>query len=188
VSKIALYFFDNQDAPRVLDTDAHPAGKLWKIGRGHGSDISFGYPAISRTHAALRCRNLGIDDLSQWEIMAVGANPSYRSHSGGADVVLPRNEWVPLEDGDRLWFVVRDSGFLVTTEIDETLEIDTEEDDITECGPPPGASPPPAPEPPQSEWVALAKIILNGPEGIPNALWWVFLLLVGLAIAILKYG
>lgn len=188
MAKIALYFFDNQDAPRVLDTDSHPGGKLWKIGRGAGSDISFAHPAISRTHAALRCRNLGIDDLSQWEIMAVGVNPSYRSASGEGDSTLPRNLWVALEDGDRLWFVVRDCGFLITTEIDETLELDTEEDEITEVGPAPAPAPPPERSPEPDTWVSLARVILNGPDGIPDALWWCFLAVVALVVLVLKYG
>jgi hypothetical protein len=194
VSKIALYFSEDQEFPRILDTDHHPIAKIWRIGRSPACDITFNNPAISRTHAALRCRDLGVDDLAVWEIMAVGLNPTYRAPSGQDGAELARNEWTALEDGDRLWFVDRGYGFLCTTEIDETLEVERQqalEEDATAGGPAAPPALPPAPEHPAT-WASVVKdlalIILNGPEGFPNWLWWLILAVCVMLYVVIKYG
>ena len=193
MAKLALYFNDNQDQlPRILDTDAHVIGKIWKIGRLSTCDIVFSHAAISKIHAALQCREV-LDDFTLWEIMAVGKNPIYRLRSDGTSQHLPQNEWIPLEDGDRIFFVLQEFAFTCTTAIDETLEKIQEEllDDEPETAGKTKAQVTTQSAQPET-WPSVVKeiglAVLNGPDGCPDWLWWLFLALCLMAYVVLKYG
>jgi len=187
MAKLALYFFENNDFPRILDADEASDRAVWKIGRNPLCEISFNYPYLSREHAAIRCRQI-IAGQYVWEILHFGRHPSYRMESDDSSTPLKKGEWTEIDDGDRFFFVDRNCGFLATTNIDETLEQDWEDlgpDTVNETIKAALATPPATPEI-DNMWEGIYHTLLSLKD-VPTHRLIIYglLFLAGLALVLL---
>jgi len=209
--RLALYFLDNDETPRKLDTQSAPdldeeGCPLWTVGRRRVSDthgkspshIYFDKQTISREHAFIRC--IEKHQRVRWQIKHVGTNRTFRKDADLPEselpVELPYGEWVDLNDEDEVYFVHRDLGFIVATSEDTFTEGNfLADDDEPTIGRPRIKEPEPVGETGRTLWDFLSELapaIMNGPKGLSNWLWWLILFLGGLALSLLivwlKYG
>lgn len=184
---LALYFNENDTHPRLLKEKAE---QVWIVGRPTTSncpDISFNVGEISKIQAAIRC----VDDGSflSWQIKHRGRNKTYRVRQGKTDSLV-YDMWLPIEDGDRYYFVSPSHAFTVTSDVDETLsgepfqipEVETDDRDRTVNQTIEDAIA--AAKQSNSSWASVAQFILTGPKTCKDWVWWLFLAAVGTAIAI----
>lgn len=171
--KLALY--QGNSDPQIL---TYVPGKTWCIGRSPTAELRINDPAVSRAHCLLEAKPLG-GDVVGWFVKHIGSNPT-RLIRGLQNQVLPAGEWVLVRDGDALQLVSPANQFLLTCDIDDTLEVHI---------PPPTELPPPPANLPQGlNWPDVAAAILQGPPGFPPWLWWLLLSAIALVGVILWLG
>ena len=186
---LALYFNDDEsNRPRSL---VESDGPFWLIGRPSSKqarqpDISFNCGEISKEHAFIRVVDEG--GFSSWQIKHRGKNRTVRVRRGAKDE-LPFDMWLPIEDGDRYYFVREECGFVVTTDLEETLNNvpfpQHENSDSSDEG---DRTINVTLEQAIAEAKAtqhgrtfadaateIARILLDGPEGVHKVVWRIFL-------------
>lgn len=176
--KLALYQGDGD--PRIL---TYVPGRTWCIGRSPTADIRLNDLKVSRAHCLIQGQPLG-GDVIAWFVKHVGYNPS-RLIRGLQNLQLPPGEWVLVQDGDALQVVSPVHQFVLTCDIDDTLEVPL----ISTTAPPPEAAPVKAAHHPQGlGWPDVVAIVLSGPPGFPAWLWWLLLGAVALAVIVIWLG
>jgi hypothetical protein len=204
MARLELNFFDgNQHGnhSRILDTDCYPIGHEWLVGRVTDiskPDISLKHDTVSRSQAFIRC--ITQYQREQWQIKHVGRNPTYRQMGKTGKTQLALEYWTNIHDDDVFTFGFGNEGFRATTAIDETLQEDCMIDETPTVNETINAAiaqhtaalqeaEAAAKKSSDRPWYAeLVLLVLNGPEGFPNWLWWLFLLASVLLYVILKYG
>lgn len=196
--RLALYFHENGNIPRILDTETAPkldedGCGVWQIGRpGHGASIIFDDNQVSRHQALIRCYTVA--GRSQWQIQHsyLAKNRSYKEAPQGEAIALPAGQWLNINEFDRFFFVKRKYGFTATTEIDETLEERIEDDggpDTENATLKRAIAEMRQTQKQEKHWAyELGMVILNGPDGFPNWLWWSMLLFAGMFLAWLRWS
>ena len=196
--KLTLFFNDENGDPQVdnglfrrdLDPEIAPqldedGNALWVVGRGKHADIAFGSLAVSRRHAYIRC--WAIESRMVWQVKHElnARNPSYKDNRNGV-VRLPE-QWLNIHDYDQFWFAERKSGFICTTQPNDTMQ-SYEDTDFGDEGPPTiNETMQEAIAKAERPWYADAvHVILTGPRGFPQWLWWLCLLGAGLFVAWLR--
>lgn len=199
--KLTLFFNDENGNPRIddgmtrrdLDPEAAPmldddGNAMWVIGRGKHAHISFPSVAVSRRHAYLRY--WAVESRCVWQIKHElnARNPSFKDNRDGV-IRLP-DQWLNIHDYDQFWFAIPGCGFICTTSPNDTVQSEYE----TEIDEGPAtvnktmeAAIAEASSKPEQPWYAeLARIVLKGPDGFPQWLWWLCLMGGGLFVAWLK--
>jgi hypothetical protein len=199
---LTLFFNDADGNPRVddglyrrdLDPETAPqldedGNALWIIGRGKHADIVFDSLAVSRRHAYIRC--WAVESRSVWQIKhdLNARNPSWKDNRDG-EIRLP-DQWLNIHDYDQFWFATKGCGFICTTSPNDTMqcEADTEVDD----GPPTinetmerAIAEHEAHQASHPWYAELVQVVIDGPKGFPQWLWWLCLMGAGLFVAWLK--
>jgi pSer/pThr/pTyr-binding forkhead associated (FHA) protein len=184
--KLAIYFLSQGHTPRVLDADQQPCHgdrEGWLVGRSPTCDISFratqnaDYDKVSKNHALItatlqRDTTQGGSPVYRWEVTDL--NSTNGTYLGTQPHLYRCSPGVPhlLTDRALIMFGAIAARVRVSYDIDDTQSGDDDEPP-TGWNKPAKAEPPTAPE--SVSWADVAVIVLNGPDGVPNPLWWAFL-------------
>ena len=198
--KLTLFFNDNEGLPQLddgmyrrdLDPETAPildddGNAMWVIGRGKTAHIAFDSLTISRHQAWLRC--WAVESRHVWQIKhnLNATNPSYKDNRDGV-IRLP-DQWLNIHDYDVFWFAKPQYGFVCTSAPNDTMQVDDSVDDgpptvnetmekaISECS-----------NKSVMPWYAdFLHIVINGPRGFPQWLWWLCMLGAGMFVAWIRH-
>lgn len=202
MAKLLIYVGD-ANLPTEIDSKDYAQGKELVIGRipasGDRTGIYFRGPyarLASGRHALLRFSSYedGDGDLVEsWEICHVGkTNPTWFG-SISHDNELRRNDWQPIEDGDRYVFghTANTLTFCLYSQSTEEIEVDDTPTANLTPAPVPApsvAAPVPASVQEKPWYVEVIQVVLNGPKGWQTWIWWLILVVVGAVVVVLIYG